>query len=75
MRRENVCTVWHRLAGVGGSKTGVALGGGMDDEMKNAPGGAHEHEGETYYFCGKGCRLEFEEDAAGYLSGEKKMEM
>ncbi len=48
---------------------------GMQVDTKNPPGGTHEHEGTTYYFCGKGCRLEFEEDAAGYLSGEKKMEM
>lgn len=63
------------FARFGGSKTAVDPVCGMDVDMKNAPGGAHEHEGETYYFCGKGCRLEFEEDAAGYLSGEKKMEM
>jgi YHS domain-containing protein len=47
----------------------------MDVDTKNPPGGSHEHEGTTYYFCGTGCRLEFQEDAAGYLSGEKKMEM
>lgn len=48
---------------------------GMMVDTKNPPGGDHTHEGTRYYFCGKGCRLEFEEDAAGYLSGEKKMEM
>ncbi len=48
---------------------------GMDVDTKNPPGGSHEHEGTTYYFCGTGCRLEFQEDAAGYLSGEKKMGM
>ena len=31
-----------------------------------------EHQGRTYYFCGKGCRLEFEDDperilAPGYV--------
>jgi YHS domain-containing protein len=31
-----------------------------------------EHQGTTYYFCGKGCRLEFEDDperilAPGYI--------
>jgi YHS domain-containing protein len=27
-----------------------------------------EHEGQTYYFCGKGCKLEFSDDPAKYLS-------
>ncbi len=26
-----------------------------------------EHEGQTYSFCGKGCKLDFEEDPAKYL--------
>ncbi len=26
-----------------------------------------EHEGETYWFCGKGCLLEFKDDPAVYL--------
>jgi YHS domain-containing protein len=26
-----------------------------------------EHEGETYYFCSKGCMLEFNDDPARYL--------
>ena len=26
-----------------------------------------EHEGTTYHFCGKGCRLEFEEDPERFL--------
>jgi Cu+-exporting ATPase len=47
----------------------------MQVDTKNPPGGTHEHEGATYYFCGRGCRLEFEEDAPGYLSGEKSSEM
>ena len=48
---------------------------GMDVDTKAPPGGSYEHEGTTYYFCGTGCRLEFQEDPQGYLSGEKKMEM
>ena len=48
---------------------------GMEVATANPPGGAHEHEGTTYYFCSRGCRLEFQEDPAGYLSGEKKMEI
>jgi len=26
-----------------------------------------EHNGVTYYFCGKGCKLDFGEDPARYL--------
>jgi Cu+-exporting ATPase len=26
-----------------------------------------EYNGETYYFCGRGCKLEFEEDPEKYL--------
>jgi Cu+-exporting ATPase len=27
----------------------------------------YRHEGVDYYFCGRGCRLDFEEDPARYL--------
>ncbi len=26
-----------------------------------------EHDGETYYFCGKGCMLDFQEEPEKYL--------
>ena len=26
-----------------------------------------EHEGTTYYFCGRGCKLDFEEDPGTFL--------
>lgn len=29
-----------------------------------------EYEGTTYYFCCKGCRMEFEDSPEKYLSGE-----
>ena len=47
----------------------------MEVDTKNPPGGTLAHDGETYYFCGTGCRLNFEEDPAGYVSGEKHEEM
>ncbi len=28
---------------------------------------SHEHDGTTYWFCGKGCLLEFKDDPAKYL--------
>ncbi len=48
---------------------------GMTVNKKSPGGGTYEFEGTTYYFCGRGCRLEFEEDPRGYLSGEKRIEM
>lgn len=58
-----------------GSQTATDPVCGMDVNTKSPPGGSYEYGGKTYYFCGKGCRLEFEEDPEGYLSGDKKMEM
>ncbi len=48
---------------------------GMQVNKKSPPGGTHVYEGTTYYFCGTGCRLDFQEDPKGYLSGEKKGHM
>lgn len=42
---------------------------------RNPPGGAWEHEGQTYYFCGPGCNRAFQREPEAYLSGEKKMKM
>lgn len=59
----------------GGSHTAVDPVCGMDVDTRNPPGGSFEHKGTTYYFCGRGCRLDFEEDPEGFLSGERKGEM
>jgi len=42
---------------------------GMDvnPEIASAQGLKAEHEGETYYFCSKGCKLDFDDDAAKYF--------
>ena len=47
----------------------------MQVDVKNPPGGTHEHAGQTYYFCSGGCRVAFSKEADAYLSGGKKMEM
>ncbi len=47
----------------------------MQVDMKKPPGGTHEHQGTTYYFCGPGCRVAFSKEPDSYISGEKKMEM
>jgi YHS domain-containing protein len=42
---------------------------GMTVDIANAraAGLTSDHEGTTYYFCGKGCKLDFAEDPAKYL--------
>ena len=39
---------------------------GMDVDTDTAAWTA-EQDGQTYYFCGKGCMLEFKDDPAKYL--------
>ncbi len=39
---------------------------GMDVDTKDAQHTA-EYKGKTYYFCSRGCRLDFEEDPEKYL--------
>ncbi|CAN5761562.1 hypothetical protein BH20CHL5_BH20CHL5_06130 [soil metagenome] len=42
---------------------------GMEVQTDTAQNTA-EHRGTTYYFCGKGCRLEFGDDPEKYLDPE-----
>ena len=39
---------------------------GMEVDTTTAAN-SFEYEGKTYWFCGKGCRLEFEDDPKTYL--------
>ena len=39
----------------------------MEVDMADPPGGTAEHEGQTYYFCGPGCREEFQREPTKYL--------
>lgn len=48
---------------------------GMEVSRKHPGGGTFDYKGVTYYFCGRGCRLEFTEDPEGFLSGSRKAEM
>ena len=48
---------------------------GMTVSPAKSHGGSHEYNGETYYFCGPGCRVAFSKEPNPYLSGEKKIEM
>ena len=47
----------------------------MTVDVNKPPGGTHEHQGTTYYFCGPGCRVAFSKEPDPYLSGEKRSEM
>ena len=47
----------------------------MEVDTKRPNGGAWEHEGVTYYFCGPGCNRAFQKEPEVYLSGEKKIDM
>jgi YHS domain-containing protein len=42
---------------------------GMDvnAEIARAQGLASDYQAETYYFCGKGCKLEFDDDAGRFF--------
>jgi Cu+-exporting ATPase len=66
-------TFLRKVLGRGGTAIDPVCG--MTVDKGNPPGGTFKYEGTTYYFCGRGCRLDFEEDPVGYLSGEKKGEM
>lgn len=39
----------------------------VNPEVARAQGLSAEHEGQTYYFCGRGCMLDFTEDPARVL--------
>ena len=47
----------------------------MQVDIRKPPGGTHDYDGETYYFCAPGCRIAFSKDPEAYLSGEKKIRM
>lgn len=47
----------------------------MKVDVNSPPGGTYEHAGQTYYFCGPGCRVAFSKEPEAYLSGEKQVEM
>ncbi len=34
----------------------------VNPEIAQAQGLSSEHDGQTYYFCGKGCKLDFDDD-------------
>ena len=47
----------------------------MQVDIRKPPGGTHDYNGETYYFCAAGCRIAFSKEPEAYLSGEKTIRM
>jgi len=39
----------------------------MQVDEANPPGGKTEHRGQTYYFCGAGCKRAFEGNPASFV--------
>jgi len=47
----------------------------VNREVASAAGLTVEHEGATYYFCGRGCRLEFLDDPKRFLDPDYQPHM
>ncbi|MCC6619162.1 MAG: YHS domain-containing protein [Chloroflexi bacterium] len=50
--------------------TDPVCGMSVNPEIASAQGLTSEHEGVTYYFCGRGCKLDFEEDPGKYFAAD-----
>jgi YHS domain-containing protein len=40
----------------------------VNPEIAKAQGLSSDHDGTTYFFCGKGCKLDFEEDPGKFFA-------
>ena len=47
----------------------------VNREVARAAGLTVEHEGETYFFCGRGCRLEFLDDPKRFFDPDYRPRM
>ena len=47
----------------------------VNSEVARASGLVAEHEGTSYYFCGRGCRLEFLDDPKRFFEPDYLPEM
>ena len=56
------------LFGKSGSSTAKDPVCDMDVDMRKPNGGTHEHNGETYYFCGPGCEPSSEQNPTKYVA-------
>ena len=44
----------------------------MQVDIRKPPGGTHDHDGETYYFCAPGCRIAFSKEPGGIPVGREE---
>ena len=47
----------------------------VEPAQAEAKGLAAEHNGQTYYFCGKGCMLDFKDDPEPYFAPDYEPSM
>jgi YHS domain-containing protein len=62
----------HSTDAAAGGATDPVCGMDVNPEVAKAAGLSAEHEGSTYYFCGRGCMLDFQDEPhrffdAGYV--------
>lgn len=55
--------------------TDPVCGMAVDPAQAESKGLTAEHDGQTYYFCGKGCMLDFKEDPTPYFAPDYKPSM
>jgi YHS domain-containing protein len=65
----------HEMSEHHGQAKDPVCGMSVEPEQAKANGVAVEHDGTTYYFCGRGCKLEFGEDPGRYLDPSYKPSM
>lgn len=44
----------------------------MEVDTDGPNGGASQHDGRTYYFCGPGCKVAFDRDPEGWAGGRNQ---
>jgi Cu+-exporting ATPase len=57
----------HQMSEEPGKVTDPVCGMTIDGEDAKGHDLSTEHEGKTYFFCGRGCKLEFTDDPARFL--------
>ena len=57
----------HEMSEQPGKVTDPVCGMAIDAREARASGLSTEHEGKTYFFCGRGCKLEFADDPSRFL--------
>lgn len=56
-------------------RTDPVCGMQVDPQQAEAKGLTADHDGQTYYFCGKGCLLDFKEDPGRFFAPDYRPSM